>query len=99
MSQITCSGQGTGQLGDYLAGAVRMVGDHRVDEPARAIPNGRLGARHDSRRERPADDVAQALVAGVVHHDHRPEEVLHFGIWSPITMPWAELKMCGWRLA
>ena len=75
MSQITCRGSGPASSATDLARAVGMLGDHRFHQAARPVAHRGLGAGHDLRGERPADDVAQAQMPRVVHDDHRPEEL------------------------
>ena len=50
--------QRTGQFGDDVARAVRMVGDHRRDQLMGALTNRVLGAGHHPWRKRAAHDIA-----------------------------------------
>ena len=80
MSQITCNGSGpasSATISPLPSGCSAII---VFDQAPRPVAHRDLGAGHDLRGERPADDVAQTQVARVVHDDHRPEVLGQLGV-------------------
>ena len=67
--------QGSGDLGHEVARSFRKALDHRVDHRRRSLPYIVLGLLDHFGREALLDDAAQAGVLGIIHVDHRAEEL------------------------